>query len=252
MELVRQGAAEYELGDCARATEHWEAAYKLAPDDLLVQKYLAEGHLCQYRNGGELQQLRLAESFSRSYLERLDPSDVETRMVVEAQLTALADERARAEAKIAARERALNAAEEAARREEAARLVRLAADSTPEQLAARRERQRALNISGGVLIGLGAASLAVMAGGLALGVQANREAEEAGLSDPMSPDDGVDAAAIARKGVTGDRMAWSGGVIGGVLILGGVTALIVAAAEQKRYAARARLRPRLNGVVLRF
>jgi len=109
-----------------------------------------------------------------------------------------------------------------------------------------------LVIGGGIGLGLGAVLLGVMAGGLAVGAGASRDA--AALREDM-PGLTVDEPAfdeLLRRGVRGDRVAWTAGISASIALVGGATLLGLSLRAKRRPSPSARVRPSLGGLVIRF
>lgn len=102
---------------------------------------------------------------------------------------------------------------------------------------------RALLISGAALLGLGVGGVAVMAVGLGRGAAAERdgaarvkELEAQGIGGLELTDALADLRARGRQG---DTMAISGAVVGGVLLVGGITLMAVSTSNRARRVALA-------------
>lgn len=104
-------------------------------------------------------------------------------------------------------------------------------------------RSRALLISGSTLIGLGVGGLAVMGAGLGRGAAAERDgaAKQAELADAgVTGQARTDALADLRsRGQQANIMAIAGAVIGGVLVIGGVTLAAISTSNRARRVALA-------------
>lgn len=128
------------------------------------------------------------------------------------------------------------------------------APAGPDPAQAR--RARTLVIAGSVTTGVGAAMLGVMAGGLAIGRNAEQDGESLTLQAlasgaPLSEDDPALQALISR-GHTGNQLAIAGGVIATVAVAAGVTMLVLGLRARKGRPARAALVPNGAGLTLRF
>ncbi len=104
-------------------------------------------------------------------------------------------------------------------------------------------RSRALLISGASLLGVGLGGVAVMAAGLARGAAAERdgaarvkELEAQGIGGLELTDALAD---LRSRGRQGDTMAIAGAVVGGVLLVGGVTLMAVSTSNRARRVALA-------------
>ena len=104
-------------------------------------------------------------------------------------------------------------------------------------------RSRALLISGSALLGLGLGGVARMAAGLARGAAAERdgaakvgELEGQGIGGLELTDALADLRARGRQG---DTMAIAGAVVGGVLLVGGITLIAVSTSNRARRVALA-------------
>lgn len=104
-------------------------------------------------------------------------------------------------------------------------------------------RSRALLVSGSALLGLGLGGVALMAAGLARGAAAERdgaarvkELEGQGIGGLELTDALADLRARGRQG---DTMAIAGAVVGGVLLVGGVTLMAVSTSNRARRVALA-------------
>lgn len=113
-------------------------------------------------------------------------------------------------------------------------------DDEPEPEDDPRERQRrVMTTSGGVLVGIGAISLGVMAGALVRGSQivAGLDAKTAQLKAEMRPatdQERADAADADRLGQRANAIAWATGVSGAVLLSAGVALLAAAGKRRSR------------------
>lgn len=102
-------------------------------------------------------------------------------------------------------------------------------------------RRRALRISGGVSLGVGAAGLAMMVSGLAIGRRAIARGQRACLEEMACEAFSPELRDIQADGTRGDVLATVGAVVGGVGVITGAVLLIVG--ERTRGRARATLSP---------
>ncbi|MEZ4454639.1 MAG: hypothetical protein R3B09_34625 [Nannocystaceae bacterium] len=117
---------------------------------------------------------------------------------------------------------------------------------------------KALAISGGVLVGAGAALVGLMTYGITVD---NRAAGELlpyvskNEATGLTMDEAADAAAIKHRGDVGSQLAIAAGVSGGAAIVAGVTLLVVKAVRDRGRRSGVALHPTLDprsaGVVLR-
>lgn len=120
-------------------------------------------------------------------------------------------------------------------------------DPDPTPPPARRPAHRPFVISGAALAALGVGGLAVMGAGLGLGKRAERDLEsaKATTAETMYKD-------IIDGGNLANKLAWAGGVVGGVMLVTGTALLVVGLRhpKQSRLAVHPVLSSRLAGVVL--
>ena len=90
-----------------------------------------------------------------------------------------------------------------------------------------------LRVGGYVFVGLAAASLGVMGGGMAMAKKADGDFDTAGTSGPFED--------AQRRGKLGNALTISGAVMAGVFAVAGVTVLVVAAKARGRAGRTARV-----------
>jgi hypothetical protein len=246
-ELAKSAQARYETADYAGAIELWTQAYDLLPD---APEYASQRSVLAYQIGQacleayaidpQVAYLRKADRLFAGYLQTIDPQDTETVAEIEGRLTDI-------RAKIAESERL--AAERAERErlaaERAAAVADVAAKPDPEieqarqaELAARRtaaerdaKRWRRISIAGGATTAVGAAMLAVMAYGLARGAKIDDRGDaKVADGDP----DSAELHTLLGQGLTANRLAIAGGVLGGVLIATGVALVSAGVVRERR------------------
>ncbi len=109
-----------------------------------------------------------------------------------------------------------------------------------------------LVIGGGVGLGLGAVLLGVMAGGLAVGAGASRDAAALREDMPGLTVDDPAFAEVLRRGVRGDRIAWVAGIGAGAALVAGATLLSLGLRAKRGRTSSARAHLGVGGVSLRF
>jgi len=166
--------------------------------------------------------LRAALDLLDAYLGDLDPADDENRGMVEERRRALA-------ARLALEEEA--APVEAGGDDRGPR-------GAPEGVYAPEAPGRRWVITGGSLMSLGAGGLVMMGVGMALGEQADRDVARAVARSVVELGRAEAIAGARARGVEGNRLAWSGALIGGALMVAG--ALVMAQGRRLRVQARAR------------
>lgn len=106
-------------------------------------------------------------------------------------------------------------------------------------------RARALRISGGVSLGLGAASFALLGAGVAIGRRTSAQGEVACRDEPMACDSNSSTIRdIVGDGRRSERFVVAGATLGGVAALTGVVLFVIAARPVRP--ARVTLTPRLG------
>ena len=263
-ELFAEGAAKFELADCAAAIAAWGEAYELAPLELRGQLRvpLANAHACQYQADDDPEHMRRAQVLYRDALEALDAADEDTRLETEALLREVEAELERREAEAEARERELAEREAQAREQAARELVEQQAAVADPYTEQEQRRFRRMSGLGGALLVTGASGLGVMAMAMALGQRADTLGSQLGVGEPYS-----EYARIRDEGRAWNATAITTGVVGGALVASGVAVLVVALLERERArqspaepSARHGLEPRprlrlnagANGLELRF
>lgn len=221
--LSQEAQTRFETADYEGAIELWTQAYAALPEETrygpqrsALAYQIAQACVEAYSIDPKLTYLRKAERLFESYLPLVGAGDGETRAEVQETLDDLRRRIAEAEAQEREREREA-AGREAEPREDEQRAAeeRARAEERDRGSAARR---RALTISGGVVLGVGAVGLAVMGYGLAAGAGVDRRGEAAkaaGETDPAVYD------ALLREGTRANVVALVSGVIGGVVAVTG-------------------------------
>jgi len=189
------------LAEVPRSSEQAprRASFLLAIVDAHERAYLAEH---------DPQRLQVAVALLDHYLGELSPTDDENRVVVERRRAAL---RLRIDN--------LPAASETRGVDDAGPVA------APRDPAIQARRARRWTIAGGTLGGLGLASFALMGVGMGLGQGADVQLEEAlGLSITDPDRESAKSAALAQ-GVRANGLAYAGGIVGGLLLVGGAVAI---------------------------
>jgi len=245
--LAQDGQTRFETADFAGAIELWTNAYAELPDD---PKYSKRRNVLAYQiakacieaytlDPKQLVYLRKAERLFDNYLATIDAKDKTTREKVEGTLTELREKIRLAEER--------EAAAEAAAREEASANAATAAQAddrerddtaAQQQAAVRRDaaghdakRSRRLMITGGVILGAGAALLGVMGYGLSWGARVDRDGAKLktdGVTDPQPYSD------LRADGFTANKLAITTAAIGGTLLVVGLGLLVGGATGLKR------------------
>lgn len=235
-ELAQEAQTRFETADYSGAIDLWTQAYAALPDEpayagqrSVLAYQIAQACVEAYAIDPDLVYLRKAERLFQSYRETIDPADKETAEDVQKTLDDLRSKIAEAEARAAAsgdakqaefeaaeRERAEQAAQEAAERQR-----REEAEAARRRATAEREarRYKGLTIAGAGVAAWGAASLGVMAFGLARGASVDKQGEEAvagGMPEQAQLHELLD------KGNTANKLAIAFGAVGGALIVTGV------------------------------
>lgn len=193
-----------------QATAHRRAELSLA---------IAAAHAEAATARADPQRLRAAIATLDAYLAGLDPTDDENRVAVEQR-----------------------------RAELGARRVDAPGATRPATADPRDDHRR--TIAGGLALGLGVGGGgALLVAGLVTGGRADAQLAAAVARPAYDPTREADKAAALARGVRGNRMAIAGGVLGGALLLAGVTLLILGA---RRPARRARLGVGPGGLAWRF
>lgn len=246
-ELAKTAQSRYETADFAGAIELWTQAYDLLPD---APEYTSQRTVLAYQIGQacveayaidpKVAYLRKADKLFSGYLQSVDPQDTETIADIEARLVdiraKLAEaERLRAERRERERleaEAARLAAETASRPDPAIEKARQA-ELAARRKAAEREAKRwhRISIAGGITLGTGAAMLAVMGIGLGRGVKLDDQGDQAIAGGNADPNDLQD---LLGKGLTANRLAIAGGVLGGALTITGAALVATGVIRERR------------------
>ncbi|MCA9657420.1 MAG: hypothetical protein KC486_03690 [Myxococcales bacterium] len=228
-ELAQEAQTRFETADYAGAIDLWTKAYAALPEEpayaqqrsVLVYQ-IAQASVEAYSLDPQVLYLRKAERLLTSYLETIDASDGETIAAVEDQLAELRE-------KIAAA-----SPEQEEEPEPAPDEVEPEPEPVTEPAAADdgdARPGRALMISGGVLLGLGAASLGVATYGLVWGDRVDARGEAA----KDAGNDDVDFyRGLLDEGTTANRLALGAGIAGAVLVGVGAGLLGVGAAKSRK------------------
>ncbi len=212
--LYDRGKAKFETAQYLEAIELWTEAYGTVPDEpgtARIKALLIYNIASAQQRAFEIQRdpkhLRQAKVLMENYAQNI-PQLYEDEREAEA-------ERAKIEARLQEIEATLASTEtragDSADEEETAPVV---ASSPTEGAADGGKRRRTLLVTGGTLAGLGVVGLGVMAGGLAMGAAAND------LSELMD-DDIEGRRAQFDRGRAGNVLAWTGGFVGGALLVTG-------------------------------
>ena len=241
IELNGQGQEKFEAGDYDGAIEVWEEAIILLPEAKRVRLAapLANAHAKAYEVDGELAHLRKAQELFTAHLENLDASNEKAREETQAELAAIEAEFARIEAE---RDQKIRA-EEGILREQA--LADAAADNN-------KRIRRIYNTVGGSLLGLGGASMVTLIVALAYG-QSRDTLGDTYAVDVTIPQSQYDT--LLAQGKAANTAAVVTGVVGGALLVSGVTVVVVGALKYKQHrgkAARDQARVQPYGLGFRF
>jgi hypothetical protein len=235
--LAQDAQTRFETADYSGAIDLWTQAYAALPDEpayagqrSVLAYQIAQACVEAYAIDPNLLYLRKAERLFQSYRETIDPADKETAEDVQKTLDDLRSKIAEAEARAAASGDAKQAEFEAAERERAEQAAREAAErqrreeaeAAKRRAGAEREarRYKGLTLAGAGVAAWGAASLGVMAFGLARGASVDRQGEEAVAADG-APDQ-AQLQELLDKGNTANKIAIAFGAVGGALIVTGV------------------------------
>jgi hypothetical protein len=231
-ELAQEAQTRFETADYAGAIDLWTKAYAALPEEpayaqqrsVLVYQ-IAQASVEAYSLDPQVLYLRKAERLLTSYLETVDASDSETIAAVEGQLAELREKIAAASPEPEPEPESGSEPEEV----EATDLASAAEPAAAEDGDAR--PGRALMISGGVLIGLGAASLGAATYGLVWGERVDARGEAA----KDAGNDDVDFyRGLLDEGTTANRLALGAGIAGAVLVGVGAGLLGVGAAKSRK------------------
>ncbi len=241
--LYEEGKAKFETADYDGAIELWTEAYTGVPQTpayarirVLLLYNLATARERAFEVVHDLRHLRQAQillsNFERSLDALYDRNDP-------AQAAEADKERRRVRKRLAQIQARIERVEAEARADRGHAGGRRGAEDRPRPV-------RPLLVSGGVLLGLGAAGLGIMGGGMALGARAN---DLSGLD----PTDIESRRNQFERGRAGNAMAIAGAVAGGALLVTG--AALLAVGLRRRHAARegraaARLVPGPGGIAL--
>lgn len=237
--LAQEAQTRFETADFAGAIELWTQAYAALPAEAAYEKrrnglayLIAQACVEAYAIDPQLVYLRKAEKLFEQYRTTVNPKDKDTAGKVEATLAEL-----REKIRVAEEKEAAAAREQADASDEATERARRA-EEEKERAAARRaaaERDvktaRRLNITGGVLAGVGAIGLGLMGYGLSSGARLDREGEAARQDGVM---DLELYRGIIADGVTANRIAIVGGAVGGALLVTGLGLVAAGAVKQRR------------------
>lgn len=247
-ELAQEAQTRYETADFSGAIDLWTQAYAALPDEpayaqqrSVLAYQIAQACVEAYAIDPQLVYLRKAEKLFDSYRATIDPADRETAEDVQKTLDELRSKIAEAEARAAASGDAEMQAElAAAERELAEKMAREEAERRrrEQEDAARRaaaegevKRYKGLTIAGAAVAAWGAASLGVMAFGLARGSKVDERGEslvKAGDPDPAELRD------LLNQGTTANKLAIAFGAVGGALIVTGVGLVAAGTAGYRR------------------
>jgi hypothetical protein len=235
-ELAQEGQNRFETADYAGAIDMWTQAYSGLPAEsaFAVQRGLLVYQIAQacveaYSIDPDLLYLRKAERLFSTYLETLSEADAATTADVRVTIAEL-------QATIAA-------AVEAAAAAEAAALEAAAVAATPEEAEEEQEPPpppppepdpkagRGLMITGGALLGLGAAGLGLMTYSLAWGAKVDTRGEAAVAGGETDPEVFRE---LLREGTQANRLALISGAAAGVLVITGAALLGAGARARSR------------------
>jgi tetratricopeptide (TPR) repeat protein len=256
-DLIAAGFVQFELADYDAALELWEQAYAQLPVSTRGQLAvpLANAHVRAYEGDSDPEHLLKAKALFNDHLETLDTDDEELRATIEIELAKIDTELARLDAELAKRdvERAEIEKDIADARVEASEASEAGGQAGPSDSGSERRFRVQVGV-GTSLAGLGVVSSTAMAAGLALGDGADRNAPSDPNLAPYGSEEWQELQDLRKKGEAYNRMAWTTGVIGGALLISGVTTIIVAVAQHKRDrgSTATRLRPWASGLELRF
>ena len=243
IQLNGDGQDLFEAGDYDGAIAVLEEAIILLPESKRVRLAapLANAHARAYGVDGDLGHLRAARELYTAHLESLDPSTQQkARGKTEDELAAIEAEFTRIETE----------RDEKIRGEEAA--LREVAVAEVEHDSKRRIR-RIHEAVGGSLLGLGGLSTIAMSVALWYGEDRDARGDQLALDANIAQSQ-YDT--VLAQGTAANTAAWTTGVIGGALLVAGVTVTVIGeleykpSAERDRAQARVRIRPR--GLGFRF
>lgn len=170
---------------------------------------IVDAHEQAYIAGGDPRRLRVATELLDRYLGELAPTDDENRVVVEARRASIA-----------------RILEEVPSERESGGADDVGPIETPPDPRVRQLAARRWTIAGALLVGAGVGGAVLMVAGLGLGQRADATLEEAlttlPLTDPLREE--AKRGALA-DGMRANRLAYAGGIIGGIALAGGLVAL---------------------------
>jgi tetratricopeptide (TPR) repeat protein len=241
--LFTEGVTLYKMSDYQAALEQFKKAFKLSmkiEDDEMrarvlhaLQFNLARAHVKTYEIDRDMQHLRVAVDLLNKYSSSSDEFGADEGAE---QLLAYAQaELTRATPAPSPVVRSENDTSQSGAEVDSDESVK-SGEQKPLDNANRRSNPsgKALRIGGYVALGLGAASLGLVGGGMAMGAKAKRDYADAGTASDYD-------SAISR-GNTGNALALTGAVAAGVLLSAGVVLLVVEKKKGSRATQAARLR----------
>ncbi len=246
--LIAEGEVMFTEQDYVGAIEPWQQAYDMLTlcerGQLFVP--LAIAHWRAYQVDQDEEHLLQAKAMFDRGLESVGNTDERTRRDAMAQLAEVEAELERREAERAQQQRQ-RAAREAIEQDQRRRK-----QAEQEALLDRSRRRFGLAMGvGGTAATLGLISLAVMTSQLVNGIRLEQSGEDSKANPESTP---MARQEIRRQGEQANGAAQVTGTIGVTLVLVGATAFIVGVLQRQRSQRRlkARLRPGLNGVEVRF
>jgi tetratricopeptide (TPR) repeat protein len=219
--LYDSGEARFATADYLRAIDDWTEAFKIVPDSedagrikaLLIYN-IATARERAYEITGDASHLRQAKVLLEDYARSIPALFGET--------PAAADERSKLTERLNAITRAIEAADRKAKRD---RTPAATDDGPDDDVEARKGGRKALIATGAAALVVGVGGLGMMAGGLAMGSNAND-------LDGLAPDDIEGRRSQFDKGRTGNTLAIAGGVVGGVFTIAGAVLVGVGASRK--------------------
>ncbi|MCA9685682.1 MAG: hypothetical protein KC457_26130, partial [Myxococcales bacterium] len=222
--MFRRGQAKYETADYRGAVELWTEAYALVdpiPENAgikaLLLYNLAQAHVKAYELYAEPIHLKQALMLLQSFETSID--------VLYEDETARAEEHEKVAAKIAEVQAAITAVEEAEKADKTE-------DPPPPVAPPPQDRSDvkpgvALLAAGGTLTAIGAAFGGLALGGMVVGSRAND------ISD-LQPDDLAARESRFARGQSGNALAITGAVIGGLMLPVGIALIAVGSSRNKK------------------
>ncbi len=231
-ELYAQGTAKFETADYKAAIELWSKAYEAVPADpafgeikALLLYNIATAREKAFEVYGELAELKQAEILLSNF-EKSVPTIYEDETEREAELAKVRERKAKIAEKIAEASEPEEIPEEPPPEGPPPEELPPEEPPPPDEPEPDPTAKLFVGLGAGLIV-VGAGGLGLMAGGMAIGSQANDISELA----PTQLQEREDQFA---KGRTGNALAIAGGVVGGVFLATGVALLVVGKRRQSR------------------